>query len=88
MLVKFKNSQDYIDICYMIDHVRDVDVRLSVLEQLGYKVGTIITRNDSNIKDYYIDKQDNIRMQVTNKFNKVNIASCVIINPKKLFFQK
>jgi hypothetical protein len=38
MIEKFKSSQDFIDISYMIDHVEDIKFRLSLLEELGYKL--------------------------------------------------
>lgn len=88
ILDKFKSSQDYIDISYMIDHVRDISVRTSVLQQLGYKVGTLIMKSDLGIKSLTIDKQHKIRMQISNKYKNINIAHCVIIDPKNIYNQK
>ena len=88
MIDKFKSSQDFIDISYMIDHVKDIDFRLSLLEELGYKVGTSIVKNDLGVKHIVMGKRNEIRMQVTPKFKNLNIARCVIIEPNKIFFQK
>lgn len=76
---KFKHTQDYIDICYMIEHVEDDEVRLDVLQCLGYKIGIDIIQIDNGVKNIYIGKKNEIRMQVTPKFKNVNIARCVII---------
>lgn len=84
---KFKSSQDYIDISYMVDHISDINVRISVLEQLGYKIGTIITNDYLGSKSVFLDKRNCIRMQITTKFKNLNIAKCVIVEPKKIFFQ-
>lgn len=77
---KFKTSQDYIDICYMIDHVKEYDVRANVLESLGYKIGFDIIKIDKGVKNIYLGKKNEIRMQVTPKFKNINIAKCVIID--------
>lgn len=79
---KFKKSQDYIDICYMIEHVKDDEVRLDVLQVLGYKIGLDIVKIDKGVKNIYIGKKNDLRMQVTPKFKNVNIAQCVIIESK------
>ncbi len=87
LIDKFKNSQDYIDISYMIDHISNIDVRISVLEQLGYKIGTIIVNDYLGLKNVYVDKRKCIRMQITTKFKNLNLAKCVIIEPKNIFYQ-
>ena len=76
---KFKKSQDYIDICYMIEHVKDDEVRLDVLQVLGYRIGLEVTKIDKGVKHIYIGKKNELRMQVTPKFKNVNIARSVII---------
>jgi hypothetical protein len=79
---KFKKSQDYIDICYMIDHVKEEETRIDVLQVLGYKIGLDIVKIDKGVKNIYIGKKNDLRMQVTPKFKNVNIAQCVIIESK------
>jgi hypothetical protein len=78
----FKKTQDYIDICYMIEHVKENEVRLDVLQVLGYKVGIDIVKEDKGVKNIYIGKRNELRMQVTPKFKHVNLAQCVIIESK------
>ena len=77
---KFKTSQDYKDICYMIDHVNDISVRLDVLEKLGYHIGTDIVKNDLGVKNILIGKRNEIRIQVTPKYKNINVANCAILN--------
>lgn len=79
---KFKKSQDYIDICYMIDHVKEEETRIDVLQVLGYKIGLDIVKIDKGVKNIYIGKKNDLRIQVTPKFKNVNIAQCVIIESK------
>lgn len=79
---KFKKSQDYIDICYMIDHVKEEETRIDILQVLGYKIGLDIVKIDKGVKNIYIGKKNDLRMQVTPKFKNVNIAQCVIIESK------
>ena len=88
MIEKFKKSQDFIDISYMIDHVDDIDFRISLLEELGYKIGTSIVKEDLGVKHIIIGKKNEIRMQITPKFKNINIARCVIIEHNKIYYQK
>ena len=39
---KFK--RDYRDICYFVDHVKNVDFRISLIKSLGYKIGVNIVK--------------------------------------------
>lgn len=79
----FKKTQDYIDICYMIDHVPLIDTRLDVLKTLGYEVGVDVVKVDNGAKHIIIGKKGEIRMQVTNKYPNVNLANCVIVKNNK-----
>lgn len=88
MIDKFKQSQDYIDISYFIDHVDDIEFRLSLLEELGYNIGTAIVKKEFGEKHIIIGKRNEIRMQVTPKYKNINIAKCVVIEPKNIFFQR
>lgn len=76
---KFKHSIDYRDICYFIDHVENIDFRISLLEELGYNVGVLIVKQDFGEKHIIIGKKKEIRMQVTPKYKNINVARCVII---------
>lgn len=76
---KFKTTQDYIDITYMIRHVLDENTRINVLETLGYKIGIDVVKGNNNIGDIIIGKKNELRMQVTQKQKGLNFAKCVII---------
>lgn len=88
MIDKFKNSQDFIDISYMIDHVKNIDFRISLLQDLGYVIGTSIVKSDFGEKHIMIGKRKEIRMQITPKYKNINIARCVVIEPNNIFVQK
>lgn len=79
---RFKKSQDYKDICYMVDHVVREDVRLSCIESLNYKVGLniLMPNNDPGIKGIILGKDGEIRMQITPK--RGFIAACAIVDFK------
>lgn len=80
MINQFKSTRDYRDICYLVDHVTNVKIRISLLKELGYSIGLAIPNNKSRVKDVVIGKQGELRMQVTSKYKGVNLAHCVIIN--------
>lgn len=77
-------SRDYIDICYMIDHVKEYDVLIDVLTKLGYKVVPLIIRNENRVKNITIDKRNNFRIQITPKYKNINIAQSVLIKKSDL----
>lgn len=83
MIEQFKRSQDYKDICYMIDHIPYITTRLKTLEELGYDIGLSIVKNNTTEKFIEIGKKNDIRMQVTPKDKYTNIAKCIIIKRKK-----
>jgi hypothetical protein len=66
----------------MIKHVAEDDVRIDVLKQLGYHIGIDVIKIDKGICNVQIGKRNEIRMQVTSKNPKLNIAYCVIIKKK------
>lgn len=79
IIENFKHSQDYIDIGYMVTHVNDLNLRLSCLEDLGYRIGVNVVKIDSKVMDITIGKNKDIRIQVTPNIGKLNIAKCVVI---------
>lgn len=80
-LEKFKNTQDYLDINYMIKHVNDTQVRASVIESLGYNV--VRVTQSQNLGEGYLmfDKQGNLYMQIIPKYPNCNLARCVRFQP-------
>lgn len=74
----FMESQDYIDICYMIDHVSNASIRNSCLEDLGYSIGlNLLSENDKNeSKHVIIGAKGEFRVQ--SNVAEGDFADCVI----------
>ena len=79
----FKESQDYIDICYMIDHVSNPSIRNSCLEDLGYSIGlNLVTKdNKTESKDVIIGAKGEFRVQSATAEN--DFVDCVICKTVK-----
>lgn len=75
-------ERDYRDICYFIDHVKDINLRISILKSLGYKIGINIVNSKNKEKDITIGKRKETRIQVSKKLKYAPIAKCVILNSK------
>lgn len=74
---EFMKTQDYIDISYMIDHIGDYELRVEMIEKLGYFVTSLKTENDAvKVISKYGKK---IKMQITPKIGLFEIARFVII---------
>ena len=72
-------SRDYRDICYFVKHVKNIDLRISLLQELGYRIGLNVVRNGDKEMDIIIGKRGERRIQVTPQLTKTPIAKCVII---------
>lgn len=58
-------KRDYRDICYFIDHVKDLDLRVDLIRSLGYKIGfNIVKGNDDVEKSITIGKRKERRIQI------------------------
>ena len=74
---EFMKTQDYIDISYMIDHIGDYELRVEMIEKLGYFVMSLKTENDAvKVISKYGKK---IKMQSTPEIGLFEIARFVII---------
>ena len=83
---EFKKSQDYIDICYMVAHVKEENVREDVIKSLGYRIGLDFVKSDSPPTTVIKGKKNDFRVQITKTIFKT--AKCAIVEQKKVFFQK
>ena len=72
-------SRDYRDICYFVKHVKDIDLRISLLQELGYRIGLNVIRKGDKEMDIIIGKRGERRIQVTPQLTKLPVAKCVII---------
>ena len=77
---EFRETQDYKDICYMIDHVDDLNARISVLQELGYRIGVNVIKPWNMLKSILIGKDKKFRVQITPRVGNLNFAQCVIID--------
>lgn len=79
----FITSQDYKDICYMVDHTPNLGTMVSCIEDLNYKIGlNILTSKDNqHIKKVTLGKKGEIRVQLTEC--KTNYVICAIIENKQ-----
>ena len=58
--MKSKNERfkrDYRDICYFVDHVKDINLRIDIIKSLGYKIGVNIVTDSSTEKSLTIGKR-------------------------------
>ena len=73
-------DRDYRDICYFIDHVKDIDFRVSLIKSLGYKIGVNIVKGEGDIeKCITIGKRKEYRIQIEPTVKKSPLVKCAII---------
>jgi hypothetical protein len=80
MAKKNKNvARDIRDITYFIDHVKDIDFRISLIKELGYKIGVNVSIKDYGEKSVIIGKRNEVRIQIAPKEKFLPLAKCAII---------
>lgn len=79
---EFRETQDYKDICYMIDHVEDLNARISVLQELGYRIGVNAIKPYNMLKSILIGKDNSFRVQITPRVGNLTFAQCAIVENK------
>lgn len=74
-------TTDFIDINWVIDHVKTLEQRIDVLKKLGYKIGYDIYINEekSFIKSIKKGKKNDLRIQISNKIKNYPLIPCVIL---------
>ena len=73
-------KRDYRDICYFIDHVKDIDFRISLIRSLGYKIGVNIVKDDKDKeKTITIGKRKEYRIQIAPVLKKSPLVQCAIV---------
>ena len=81
---KNKNySIDYRDICYFITHVKDLKLRVSLIESLGYRIGVDVATSTSHEGQITIGKRKEVRVQITPKQVNNPLVKCAIIEYKR-----
>ena len=76
-------QRDYRDICYFIDHVKDIELRISILKSLGYDIGINVVSGEAKEKDIITGKRGEKRIQITPKFKHAPVAQCVVLGLKR-----
>ena len=73
-------KRDYRDICYFIDHVKNIDFRISLIRSLGYKIGVnVVKSNDDKEKAITIGKKKEYRIQITPSTKDSPLVVCAIV---------
>lgn len=73
-------NRDYRDICYFIDHVKDIDFRVDLIKSLGYKIGfNIVKGNGDEEKAITIGKKKEYRIQIAPVSKKSPLVRCAVL---------
>lgn len=72
-------KRDYRDISYFVKHVKDTNLRVDILRQLGYKLGVDVAKKDSSEMTVIIGKKNEKRIQITPIEGKYPLVMCVIL---------
>ena len=70
---------DIRDICYFIDHVKNIDLRVDVIRQLGYEIGYNVSYDGCKEKDIIIGKRNEMRIQISSKTSSSPLVRCAIL---------
>lgn len=75
-----KFARDYRDICYFIKHVKDIKLRIDLIQSLGYRIGVNVVRKGiDDEKSIIIGKRKEYRIQITPTTKDSPIAFCAIV---------
>ena len=74
-----KYSRDYRDIGYFVKHVKNLELRISLLQELGYRIGLNVVKSGDKVMDVTIGKRGEKRIQITPQLTKTPVAKCVIL---------
>lgn len=72
-------NRDIRDICYFITHVKEIDFRISLIKELGYKIGVNVAIKGCKEKDITIGKRKETRIQIEPKIKHSPLVRCAII---------
>ena len=72
-------SRDVRDICYFIDHVKDINFRISLIQELGYRIGVDIATDGCQEKDIVSGKRKEYRLQIEPREKKFTWVRCALI---------
>ena len=76
---KRDTSRDYRDICYFVDHVKDIKLRVDLIKSLGYKIGVNIVKEGDIEKSITIGKRNEMRIQIAPVVKTSPLVQCAIV---------
>jgi hypothetical protein len=76
---KKDTSRDYRDICYFVDHVKDIKLRVDLIKSLGYKIGVNIVKEGDIEKSITIGKRNEMRIQIAPVVKTSPLVQCAIV---------
>lgn len=78
---KYKKAinRDYRDICYFVDHVSDIKLRIDLIKSLGYKIGVNIVKEGDVEKTITIGKRKELRIQIAPVDKRSPLVTCAIV---------
>ena len=78
---KYKKAinQDYRDICYFVDHVKDIKLRVDIIKSLGYKIVVNIVKEGDVEKTITVGKRKELRLQIEPVDKHSPLVQCAII---------
>ena len=78
-----KNDKDFTrdlrDIGYFVKHVKHISLRVSLLKELGYRIGINVVTKDNKEMDVTIGKRKETRIQITPQLGVTPVAKFVIL---------
>lgn len=77
--VKKTINRDYRDICYFVDHVRDIKLRIDLIKSLGYKIGVNIVKEGDAEKSITVGKRKEFRIQIAPVDKRSPLVTCAIV---------
>lgn len=72
-------NRDYRDICYFVDHVRDIKLRIDLIKSLGYKIGVNIVKEGDVEKSITVGKRKELRIQIAPVDKRSPLVTCAIV---------
>ena len=76
---KRDTSRDYRDICYFVDHVKDIKLRVDLIKSLGYKIGVNIVKEGDIEKSITIGERNEMRIQIAPVVKTSPLVQCAIV---------
>ena len=73
-------ERDYRDICYFVDHVKNINLRVDILKKMGYRLGVDVASKEGYEKRVVIGKRKEKRIQISPKEKGSPFVFSIIVN--------